>query len=54
MRGIWDNLWQHIFDIENISRKTFEQKLKLFTDAIDEMYVPDRGQYFKTKNTRHC
>ena len=30
------------FDIENISRKVFEQWLKLFADAIDEVYIPDR------------
>ena len=42
------------FDIENISSQALEQQLKLFIDDIDKVYVPDRGQYFKTKKSRHC
>ena len=38
------------FEMEGISRKAFEQWLKLFAKAIDEVYVPSRGEYFKTKS----
>ena len=39
------------FEIEGISRKAFEQWLKLFAEAIDKVYVPGSGEYFKLKST---
>jgi len=38
------------FGMKGISRKAFEQWLKLFTEAIDRVYLPERGAYFKTKS----
>lgn len=38
------------FEMEGISRKAFEQWLKLFGEAIDKVYVPQRGEYFKTRS----
>ncbi|MEA1879027.1 MAG: group III truncated hemoglobin [Campylobacterota bacterium] len=38
------------FEMEGISRKAFEQWLKLFSEAIDEVYIPERGEYFKTRS----
>lgn len=39
------------FEIVGISRKAFEQWLKLFYEAIDKVYVPKSGEYFKLKST---
>ena len=39
------------FEIEGISRKAFEQWLKLFAEAIDKVYFPSSGEYFKLKST---
>ena len=39
------------FEMEGISRKAFEQWLKLFTEAIDKVYLPSTGEYFKTRST---
>jgi len=39
------------FEIEGISRKAFEQWLKLFAEAIDKVYIPSSGEYFKLKST---
>ncbi len=38
------------FEMKGISRKAFEQWLKLFTEAVDRVYLPERGVYFKTKS----
>ena len=38
------------FEIEGISREAFEQWLRLFAEAIDEVYLPNTGEYFKTKS----
>lgn len=38
------------FEMEGISRKAFEQWLKLFAEAIDEVYLPNIGEYFKTRS----
>jgi len=38
------------FEIEGISRKAFEQWLKLFAEAIDKVYIPRTGEYFKLKS----
>lgn len=39
------------FEIEGISRKAFEQWLKLFFEAIDKVYTQRSGEYFKLKST---
>ena len=39
------------FEIEGISRKAFEQWLKLFHEAVDKIYIPRSGEYFKLKST---
>ena len=38
------------FGMRGISRKAFEQWLKLFAEAVDRVYLPERGAYFKTKS----
>ncbi len=38
------------FGMKGISRKAFEQWLKLFAEAVDKVYLPERGVYFKTKS----
>ena len=38
------------FEIEGISRRAFEQWLKLFAEAIDKVYIPSLGEYFKVKS----
>ena len=39
------------FEMEGISRKAFEQWLKLFAEAVDKIYIPRSGEYFKEKST---
>ncbi|MBT8344283.1 MAG: globin, partial [Sulfurovum sp.] len=39
------------FAIEGISRKAFEQWLKLFHEAVDKVYIPRSGEFFKLKST---
>ncbi|WP_295421321.1 group III truncated hemoglobin [Sulfurovum sp.] len=39
------------FEIAGISRKAFEQWLKLFHEAVDKVYVPRSGAFFKEKST---
>lgn len=39
------------FEIEGISRKAFEQWLKLFYEAIDKVYILRSGEFFKLKST---
>jgi len=39
------------FLIEGISRKAFEQWLKLFHEAVDKVYIPRSGEFFKLKST---
>jgi len=38
------------FEMKGISRKAFEQWLNLFGEAIDKVYTPERGEYFKTRS----
>jgi len=38
------------FEMEGISRKAFEQWLKLFREAIDKVYIQNVGKYFKTRS----
>ena len=38
------------FQMEGISRKAFEQWLKLFAVAIDKVYIPNLGEYFKVRS----
>ena len=38
------------FEMEGISRKAFEQWLKLFAEAIYKVYLPSTGEYFKTRS----
>jgi len=38
------------FEIANISRKAFEQWLKLFYATVDKIYTERSGEFFKTKS----
>jgi hemoglobin len=38
------------FEMHGISRKAFEQWLLLFSENIDEIFVPKIGQYFKNQS----
>jgi len=39
------------FQLEGISRKAFEQWLKLFHEAVDKVFIPRSGEFFKLKST---
>ena len=39
------------FEMEGISRKAFEQWLKLFHEAVEKIYTEKIGIFFKTKST---
>lgn len=38
------------FEIANISRKAFEQWLRLFYATVDKIYTPKSGEFFKIKS----